>query len=288
MNISTHIDMTLTVLQAIGWEGDVKLAAKNAGYPDEVRSIEVEGLGAHVVGRNLASLAHFIVPYGEEKFGGYCWKTDRSVPHLDLSKRRVVPKPEAWGFPVIPSFLANEPLMELVHDLTLPGHQGSIEADQITYPAASIMADWVFRLFDLWAHDGQTDKRQEALDTLCGWMMHLGVQDPSVPHHALGVLLDGHSAFESDVDECWNRMKASGETSELLKTLVASDNCPRTLTARGLAEDLASSIKVSARRIGWYRWFWRPGWNKQVRACVLRGLLGSVKMGKLLQREAAR
>lgn len=286
MLVSTHIDMTLTVLHALGWKGDMKLAARNAGYPDEVRAIEVEGLGAHVMGHNLASLAHFVVPYGVDKYGGYCWQTDRSVPHLDLTKRKVVPKPGAWGFPVIESFVTREPLAELVRDLTMPEHEGSIEADQITYVTAAIMADWAYQLYDVWAHDSQSPKRQEALDTLCGWMMHLAAQDPSVPHHAVGILLDGHSAFESDVDECWNRMKASGETERLLKSLVAADNCPPTLTARGIAEDRATAAAISPKKLSCYYSLWRPGWNRLVKACVLSGLTSSVQLGKLLQQEA--
>jgi hypothetical protein len=287
MDGSSHIDITQTVLAALGWKGDVKLAAKNAYYPDLVRSIEVEGLGAHVFGRGFSSLAHFVVPLGDDKFGGYCWKTDRSVPHLDFTKRKVVPKPEAWGFPVIAPFEEREPLAELVRDLTTPGHLGSIEADQITYPAASIMAEWCFRLYEAWAHDSLSLRRQEALDILAGWMMHLGVQDSSVPHHAAGMLLDGHSAFEADVDECWNRMKAKGEVDALLKTLVATPNAPSTLTVRGLAEDCADSAHIAAWKLGWYRCFWRPGWNKAVKACVLRGLTSSVQLGKGLMRVAA-
>jgi hypothetical protein len=287
MNVSTHVDMTLTVLSALGWRGNAKLAAKNAGYPDEVRAIEVDGIGAHVMGRNLASLAHFVVPQGDSgTFGGYCWHTDRSLPHLDLTKRSVKPNPGAWGFPVIESFLTREPLVVLINSMTQPGHQGSIEADQITYPAASSMADWAFQLYRVWAHDSRLERKQEALDTLAGWMMHLGVQDPSVPHHAGGVLLDGHSAFEGDVDECWNRIKADHTVDDLLTTLIQTDNCPATLTVRGLAEDRAKSAVISPRKLGWYRCFWRKGWNRQVKACVLRGLTGSVQLGKLLQREA--
>lgn len=288
MNGATHIDITLTVLQALGWKGDVKLAARNAAYPDAVRAIEVEGLGCNVLGHGFAAFVHFLRPYGDDKFGGYCWMTDRSVPHLDLTHRKVVPHPDAWGFPVIDSFVQREPLAALVRDLSTPGHMATIEADQLTFPTAAIMADWAYQLFDVWAHDGQSGKRQEALDTLTGWMMHLGVQDPVVPHHADGLLLDSHTAFEGDVDECWHRMKGAGEVDALLKTLIAADNCPSTLMVRGLAEDLATAAAISPRKLRWFRCMWRRGWNRLVRQCVLAGLTGSVQLGKLLMREAVR
>lgn len=229
MHGSTHNDITLTVLQALGWKGDVKLAARNAMYPDSVRSVEVEGHGCNLLGHGFAASAHFLRPYGNDHFGGYCWMTDRSIPHLDLTHRKVISHPEAWGFPVLDQFVQREPLAVLIHDLTTPGHTGSIEADQITYPTAAIMADWAFQLYDVWAHDSLSARRQEALDTLCGWMMHLGVQDPVVPHHADGLLLSGHTAFEGGVDEMWNRMKGSGEVDKLLKTLIAADNCRKSV-----------------------------------------------------------
>lgn len=285
MKESTHIDMTQAALDAIEWPGDIKRAARAARYPDEVRAVEVEGLGAHVMGRNLASLTHFVVPCGNDKFCGYNWKLDGSVPHLDLTRRVVCPNPSAWGFPVIESFKLKEPLMELVRDLTVPGHVATIEADRITYPAASIMADWCFQLYDIWALDGQSGRKQEALDLLCGWMMHLGVQDPAVPHHAVGVLLAGHSAFESDVDELWHRMKATGEAAAVLYGLKTADNCPDNLTVRGLAEDLATEASVTLRKLRLSR-LWPPSWKKLVRECVMRGLTGSVRLGKLLIRVA--
>ena len=281
MNIATHVDMTLTVLTALGWKGDVKLAAKNAAYPDEVRAVEVEGLGAHVMGHNLASLCHFVVPYGDGKFGGYCWASDKSVPSLDLTHRKAVAKPEAWGFPIFAPFTDREPFAKLLHDIA---PTATLEADRITYPAASSMADWAWQAYRVWMLDSMSPRKQEALDALCGWMMHKGVQDPSVPHHSLGLLLKGHSAFESDVDECWNRMKGSGKVADLLETLVKADNCPPTLTVRELAEDLATRSRVSPKRLGWYRCFWRKGWNALVKGCVLRGLTGSVQLAKLLQR----
>ena len=285
MNGSTHCDITLTVLEALEWKGDVKLAARNAVYPDTVRSIEVDGQGCTMLGHNFAAFCHFLVPEGGDKFGGYSWPSDRSVPALDWTKRKVIAHPEAWGFPVIDPFIQREPLAKLIRDLTTPGHMGTIEADKITYPAASIMADWAFQIFEVWANDSQSARRQEALDILTGWMMHLAVQDPVIPHHADGLLLDGHTAFEGDVDECWRQMKGKGEVDDLLETLVEV-KVPTTETVRGIAEDRATAAAISPKKLGWYRCFWRRGWNRLVRQSVLAGLTHSVRLGRILQRTA--
>lgn len=281
MNVATHIDLTRFVLEAVGWPGDTKLAARSAAYPDEVRALEVEGLGAHVVGRNLASLTHFVVPCGEGKFSGYCWKRDRSVPHLDLTSREVVPKPEAWGFPAGEPFVSREPLYELVRDLTRPDHHGSIQADEITYPTAAVMAGWVAQIFQVWAKDSRSARRQEALDILCGWAMHLAAQDPAVPHHALGKLLDGHAAFEGDIDEHWNRLR--GDAALMLTEAAKIDFFPSAMTVRGLAESLATESRASTAQLSLYRYFLPGSWGKLVAACVRRALRASVRLACLLR-----
>lgn len=286
MNGSTHIALTKVVLEALGWKGDMNLAARNAYYPDQVRAIEVQKYGAHVIGRNLASLAHFICPVTKETFAGYCWKLDKSVPHIDLSKVKVIPKPEAWGWPITAEMAAKEPLAVLVKDLTTPGHIGSIEADQITYPTAGIMGEWVFDCYKELAKTLTGEERQKALDTVSGWMFHLGAQDPPVPHHAARILLDGHSGFEGDVDEEFNRMVGDGTVEALLKTLVKADNAPEGLTIRTIAEQTARLSYFKPWRLGLYQCLWRKGWNKLVHQCVLRGLTASVKVGKVLMREA--
>ena len=287
MNQTTHIALTKAVVEALGWKGDLNLVARNAAYPDQVRAIEVEKYGAYVIGRNLASLAHFICPVTKDKFAGYCWMLDKSVPHIDLSKVKVIPKPEAWGWPIDAEMAKEEPLAKLVRDLTTPGHIGSIQADEITYSTAGIMGEWVFDCYKILAKKLTGEERQKALDTLAGWQFHFGAQDPCVDHHAARILLDGHSGFEGDVDEEYKRMFGKGTINELLKTLVKADNAPVGLTIRAIAEQTAKSAVISPRRLCFYRSFWRKGWNKRVHQCVLRGLTSSVKVCKVLIREAA-
>lgn len=279
MNQATHIDLSLTVLEALGWSGDRKLAAKNAAFPDQVRLIEVTGLGYNFMGRGFQSLGHFGMPGPKDVEGrfvlnGYCFKRDRSVPYLDLPNRDVVVHPEAWGDPAVKTGMAQkEPTYAITQVL---GYKPA--ADEMTFAAASIMADWA----------GQVCHRARKLDsalydTAAGWVFHF-VQDLCVPHHVALLLLAGHGAFEGDVDEHWNRLKSDGTIAELLKTLVKVDNAPEGLTIRAIAEQTATKAVVSLRKLRWYRCFWRRGWDKSVHQCVLRGLVASVQVCKVLRK----
>ncbi len=281
---ATHAAMTKAVVEALNWPGDWNLVARSAILPDDVQTIGVEQYGCHLLGKNLAALVHFAVPSANGHYNGYCWMRDSSVPHVDLSKVQVIPHPEAWGFPIVedPEFIKTEPFSKLVIDLS--GH-ASLQADEFTYSTCAVMGEWAFNCYRkvLRTWKGKADY-QMALDTLAGEMYHLLVEDPVVPYHGAGVMLDGHSAFEGDVDECYKEMEGSGEVALILKGLIAADNKPNA-GVRTLAETLAQKAYVSPRRLAWRRCFWRRGWNKAVRACVLQGLTGSVQLGKLLMAE---
>ena len=281
MNAATHAALAKAVVEALGWPGDRNLVARNAIWPDAARVIEVDKYGAYVLGHSLSSLTHFCHPVGGGKFEGYCWMLDPSVPGIDLSTVKVIPKPECWGFPIVGNkdLLESEPFAKLVRDLT--GH-ASIQADEIVYTASSIMAEWAYNGFVLLAKKLTGDARRQALDILAGMLFHLAAQDPAVPAHVVAVMLDGHAAFEGDVDEEYKRMEGSGEIAALLKSLIAADNAPDGLLPRKIAEDTATSAIVSPRKLRWYRCMWRPGWNRLVRQCVLRGLVSSVQVGKVL------
>jgi hypothetical protein len=196
---------------------------------------------------------------------------------------KVIARPEQWGYPLTREMWEQDPFAVLVKDLT--GH-GSLEADQITYSTAAVMVQWLLNCYKELAKTLTGEERQKALDTIAGWIFHLAAQDPVVPHHAVNVLLDGHSAFESDVDEDFKRLVGDGTIAKLLETLVKTDNLPTTGTLREFVEQTADKSVVSVRKLGWYRCFWRRGWNQLVRTCVLRGLTTSVQTGKLLLKAA--
>lgn len=288
MNGSTHIALTKVVVEALGWKGDLNLVSRNAEYPDSVRAIEVEKYGAHVIGKNLASLTHFCRPIGKTgKFEGYCWMSDRSIPKIDISDVKVLPKPEAWGTPLTEEMTKEEPLFKLVKDLSSPEHKGSIQADEITYSTSANMGEWVFDCYKTLAKKLTGEERQKALDTLAGWMFHLGAQDPAVPHHSCNVMLDGHSGFEGDVDEEFKRLTGDGTVAALLKTAIQSDNAPDGLTIRAISEQTAVKAYVSPNKLHFSQCFWRKGWKKMVHQCLLRGIISSVQVGKVLMREGA-
>lgn len=277
----THIDMTSFVADIVEWPGDRKLLARNAAFPDEVRSVEVEGVGAHIFGHNLAALCHFVRPVGEYRFHGYCWKKDRSLPHIDLPNRVVNPKPGAWPFPIDYELERKEPLAVLIHTLDFPSTHGSIAADEVTYPTAAIMANWIECAFRDVRHVEEA-RRQEARDVLAGWACHLAAQDPVVPHHAAGLLLDGHSAFEGEVDEQWARLRQSGEAVTWAKKAL-DGTLPNCL--RMLAEDNATFAAKSPRTLCWWN-LWRPSMRKGARLCAIAGLQATVRCLRLLQSEA--
>jgi hypothetical protein len=283
---TTHIAMTRSVVEALGWPGDRNLVARNAAFPDSAQVIAFEKYGTHLMGYDLAALTHTTRPIGGGLVEGYGWFLDRSVPHIDLSDVKVLPHPEAWGFPVAqhPDLVALEPFAKLVRDLT--AKHSSTQADEITYSAGSIMADWAHVCYRTLAKRLMGQMRRQALDVIAGWDFHWA-GDGGVPYHAIGCNLDGHQAFEGDMDELYRMMEGSGEIAALLKSLVAADNAPQGLTARMIVEQAATAAVVAPCRLSAYRWFWRPGWKRLVKAAVLRSLTASVKMGKVLMREAA-
>jgi hypothetical protein len=274
--------MTRAVVEALDWPGDRNLVAHNACYPDDVLSIAVEKYGHHLLGHNLASLVHFTRPIGGWKFEGYNWMLDRSVPQLDLSDVEVIPCPAAWGWPVsqYQDLMLSEPFAELVRSLI---GRTTIEADEITYSTGAAMVAWMQQCYQIVGFRLPVADRGRALDTVAGWAFHFA-GDAAVPHHAACVMLDGHAAFEGDMDEVYRTMEGSGEIAKLLKSLVAADNASNMGTLRAIIEHTANASVVAPCKLGWSKLMWRPGWNKLVKAAVLRALTASVVLGKVLMR----
>lgn len=272
MNGADHVALTAAVLDVLEYPGDHKLVAKNAYYPDLVLSIAVEGQGSHIFGRNLASLVHFTIPYAKI-FRGYCWKRDDSLPHMDLGGRKVIPHPEAWGSPIIGELVYEEPFNQLVDDLK--ASHSCIEADDITYSTAAVMAGWV-----QFAYAATPPTLTADRDTLLGWALHLTAQDPCVPHHAMGWLLAGHSGFEGDMGELLNKWMKSGRLQKEIAKY--KDQKPQYVRLRDLAEATAKRSTISLKRMELCRCFWRVGWNKLVRGALLRAIEASVHTVKAL------
>ncbi len=197
MNRSTHIDLTKTVALAVGWPGDVNTLARSAALPDEVLTVRVKGAGHHFLGHNLASLCHFCVPYGDG-FRGYNYKMDGSLPGWNLPDAEVFASNSGWHLNQACQD-GPDPLDELLHNKKIRH-----SADELTFPSAAIMAQWLAIEFKY--HNGYNKTR----DYIAGMICHF-VQDCCVPHHARGVLASGHRSFEGKLDDEWPHFKEGRE-----------------------------------------------------------------------------
>ena len=207
-----HIDITTVALKVCGL--DTHCAAE-AAFPDQIRAVLVEGFGAHIFGLNLASVVHFAVPGFSSKgkptgrFRGYCWKHDPAMLRINLPDREVRVDTGAWvarGLP--PDLAAKDPLARLLADQRKPGRKkgtqrGSTAADEMTFTAATIMAEWHGRNFTaMVARDLYATAAPRAL---C-WCLHL-VQDCCRKQHARGTMLQGHSADEGKAWDLWQELR---------------------------------------------------------------------------------
>jgi hypothetical protein len=190
MNGGTHIALTKAVCEVLGI--DEERIWKNADLPDRVDDIRVASIGTHIFGRALCSLTHFQVPHGQT-WRGYAWKKDGSLPlagpnlpDRDVSVRAVFWR-RTWGAVGIPlTARTTHPVHRLVR---LEGYTSA--ADEMTWPTAASMADWL----------AKSDQLQSA--DMLGAILHF-VQDAAVPHHVDGVLLAGHAEFEGRIQDEWH------------------------------------------------------------------------------------
>lgn len=278
MNAPFHIDASKRVALLCGWPGDLNVLAKAASFPDEVRSVLVEGLGAHALGHNFAAFTHFCKPVKDDLgwvYRGYCYNRDESLPQLPLPNRRVIASPQAWGPPIPSTLWDAEPLDAVLR--VLDGH-ASIAADHMTFPTAANMAEWVQAAWDD-VFDAE-DRDSYEHNILAGYMLHF-VQDCCVPHHVLGVLLAGHSEFEAAIDDLWRTWAQNGRADQIitdeLKRVKAGSS------VRAVCEAAALDSRVS---LGWLKFCklaWAPGWAKLMEASMERALRRSVQVLRTLR-----
>lgn len=193
MNGVTHEEITRAVVRAVqGSETTATVAAEFAAFPDAVDDVVVDGVGPTIVGRHLCSLTHFQVPTTLRLFRGYCWSSDKSIQprigRLALPHRRVECDTSRW-WNVLGSCAAADrhPLALLLSSLV---GKATIAADQMTYPTAAVMADWI----------GKAKPKNEAQ---LGCVLHY-VQDCAVVHHSSGWMLNGHAYYEGALQEDWH------------------------------------------------------------------------------------
>jgi hypothetical protein len=232
MKESHHIAVTKLVCEALEIDDNINILSKEAAFPDEVASIKVDGVGYHMFGQAFCSLVHFCKPVSRSgalaNYQGYNWRMDKSIPfNPDLPDREVYATPDGWHVPFLVS--AAEPLVVLLSELRQNGpkgkQRGCTSADDLTYPTAGAMADWLFKNWKLLGDGRANDVRY------AGWICHF-VQDCCIRHHARGVLLAGHSEYEAMLYEWWVKQSNAGKlTVEYVQDVIGKmpPISPRTL-----------------------------------------------------------
>lgn len=271
MNAAFHIDATKTIAKFLGWGGHQNLLAKSAAYPDSVEAVEVEGLGLHYLGHNFAAFTHFCRPVGDGLFRGYCYGRDPSTPHFDFPLRKVISHPTAWiigaggvGSAIGPHEWEQEPLTRLLR--TLEGH-GSTGVEDITFPTAAVMAEWV------WGVSTMVDRGLRT-DVLVGYVAHF-VQDCCVPHHAMGALLLGHSSFEALIGDLWRKWSVDG-TAQVLIDKAREQPIDPAKSVRTLCEEAATASVIAARRAWLYETVYPWGWKVVAEESIRRAIAATV------------
>lgn len=268
MKSDLHVAMTKEAALAIGWRGDVNMLARSAVCPDTVPVIKVESLGSHLLGHNFASFTHFCRPISDADgtvFRGYNYKRDRSLPGLDLPDKTVSSNYVGWGDLLFLSQKEKDPLNVLLEGMKARGD--SMALDEMTFPTAATMAEWF---------EGCTGRLgYPAFDAAAGCTVHF-LQDCAVPHHAMGLLADGHQAFEGDLSERFGELHAAGTVGEILK-LAADEMGPRfKMGCRQICEFTARDAEISMFRLALCRSVWQPGWRALIDRCIERGLRATV------------
>lgn len=262
MNGSVHIDLSFVAATIAEWPGDRRLLARQAAYPDEVASLAVEGYGAHLFGRNLESLTHFCW-MRDGKPQGWGLHLDPSLPHLDLSRKRALARPEAWPWPVDDVLRQNLPLAVLLR--ALEASHSTTEADELTFPSASNMAAWCEVVLMSLPKEWSAEQRGNAISTVAGWALHY-VEDCCVPHHAGGMLLGGHAEFEAEQQQVWELLRRKNAPQ------LHRDPPRQAVVLRSLAERCAAESFVAKSVLCRRRWFWRKGWRAMMVDSLVRGL----------------
>jgi hypothetical protein len=274
MNADLHAALTKHVALTVGWGGSTSNLARAAILPDTVRTVAAWRIGSHLLGHNLASLTHFCRPVGVGLFRGYNYHRDRSLPDLNLPDHDVEPKPDGWPVALTDEEKARDPVAVLVRGAASRGD--SIALDELTFPTAATMAAWL--------EGCVSGKAWESFDVISGMICHFA-QDCAVPHHAMGLLGDGHQAFEGDASERFPKLVESIEMRQQIDhALLSADDSP-VFSCRAICESTAEDADLSMARLVWARWVWRSTWQRFVDESIFRAARATtavlVRLGRL-------
>ena len=163
-----------------------------------------------------------------------------ALPHRDVRCDT-----SRWTVVVSPAHLGQHPLYRL---LGVIRGKATIAADQMTYPTAAVMAEWL---------SGCTKNASQL-----GCILHF-IQDAAVVHHASGWMLNGHASYEGALQEAWhttgdankNRwLNAAARGRQTMLPRRAVEELAR-LQRQGLVSEplvFARAIKYSAAVVRWW------------------------------------
>lgn len=236
MNGSTHTSTAREIARAVfppTMAQYVEDVAKAACLPDDMGDVIFGRFGSKPLGHDAAAVDHFCVPTGSGHFRGYSWHGDTSLCHairrFDPRVGNVDVRPQGW-FPVVGQALAlQHPLSALIKQL---GGKATLDADNMTFPTAAVMAEWVWKVV---ATLNFTPPPPKVVGCILHW-----IGDSVVPHHAHGWNLAGHQKLEARVERMWSSDEESIVAMALLHAAQedgAGVPCP--LNPRTLVEHVA-------------------------------------------------
>ena len=265
---ATHIALTRAVmldllppmLHAYGCE-----CAESSALPDDMEDIKFGAFGTKVAGHRTGALDHFVVRTTGELFRGYNWHLDGSLWHCirdfdpRLGECRCLTG--QWDQVMDDDDAKRHPLILLLD--ALHGH-ASTDADDVTFPTAAIMAEWIWG--SVLARDGVAGLPPSLPNPRAvGCVCHM-IQDACVPHHARGWLAKGHASFEDRVDAVLNTSDPVVLSAEADCLLGTPPHMPRSivedaaLMSRGLLDRPDAERACLVLGFAWTRAFvrWTP------------------------------
>lgn len=179
---------------------------RGSTFPDEVEDVFVRGR-PHLLHQALAGCDHFTVADGDPgTTRGYCWGRDPTAKWFELPDSllpvtcttthwvsRICEEADLADSSVLDAWKEEHPLLKI---LRVKGYCTAF--DEITFASGAIVADWLYQLFGLIRHS----PRGKAF--VLGCLLHL-VEDGCCKPHAQGVMLSGHTTYEAEAWETYQR-----------------------------------------------------------------------------------
>lgn len=221
MNGPHHINLTRTILEALGPEVLVPKAGKLArnavqltpdsiasfaDFPDRSEDVTVYLLHRQrhsLFGRSLNGLGHFtyaakIGPgMNDWTYRGWSFKLDESIPlhEVDLPTGNIMFDGSTWAKHLGKNEVRAHPLNTLLWSLK---GKATVQIDDLTFPSSAAMVHWLCSPRSMDA----IQRREPSAALRIGSILHL-LQDICIGQHRAGYLLAGHAEQEASDEVKW-------------------------------------------------------------------------------------